>query len=258
MKIQINDMRSNVSLAILKALSQIKKYDIEVIGSDICERGGCEGSLLVDKYYQAPLITQEAKYIDFLNEVNEKENIDLLIPTSDAEVALLSKCRNQVKTKFYLPHHEIVALLQDHYMRSNVWDRDIIVDVLSDKDGSPRLIVPRKILETRGGKIVKCQLVRDETVIEVTKKSYEMFKMPGLYNLSFVVNNGEYNFVGMQAIFAESGMSSIIASFNYVQVYLEHFVLNEPLQDIDYYMNCVCWGSIISQYPEELTGLHSF
>lgn len=113
MKIQINDMRSSVSLSILKTLGQIKKYDIEVIGSDICERGGCEGSLLVGKYYQAPSITQEAEYIGFLNEVNEKENIDLLIPTSDAEVVLLSKCRNQVKTKFYLPHYEIVASLQD-------------------------------------------------------------------------------------------------------------------------------------------------
>lgn len=102
MNIQINNIHSTNSLSIIKALSRIEKYDIIVIGSDIYKKGECAGSLLVDKYYQAPPITQEAEYINFLNDVNEKENVDLLIPASDAEAVLLSKYINQVKTKFFL------------------------------------------------------------------------------------------------------------------------------------------------------------
>ena len=37
-----------------------------------------------------------------------------------------------------------------------------------------------------------------------------------------------------------------------METYLEHFVLNEPLQDMDYYMNYVCWDSIVTRYLEEL------
>ena len=68
---------------------------------------------MVDKYYQAPPITQESEYINFLNDVNEKENVDLLIPASDAEAVLLSKYSNQVKTKFFLADYETVALFKD-------------------------------------------------------------------------------------------------------------------------------------------------
>ena len=52
--------------------------------------------------------------------------------------------------------------------------------------------------------------------------------------------------------FAGSGIFSIIASFNYIETYLEHFVLNETLHDMDYYMKYVCWDSIVTRYLEEL------
>ena len=61
MNIQINNIHSTNSLSIIKALSRIEKYDIIVIGSDIYKKGECAGSLLVDKYYQAPPITQEQR-----------------------------------------------------------------------------------------------------------------------------------------------------------------------------------------------------
>lgn len=110
MNIQINNIHSTNSLSVIKLLSRIKKYDVVVIGSDIYEKGECAGSLLVDKYYQAPPITHESEYLNFLNEINEKENIDLLIPASDAEAVLLSKYSTQVKTKFFLADYETVSL----------------------------------------------------------------------------------------------------------------------------------------------------
>ncbi|WP_207748157.1 hypothetical protein, partial [Mediterraneibacter faecis] len=52
--------------------------------------------------------------------------------------------------------------------------------------------------------------------------------------------------------FAGSGIFSVIASFNYIETYLEHFILNKPLHDMDYYMKYVCWGSIVTRYLDEL------
>jgi Icc-related predicted phosphoesterase len=111
MNIQINNIHSTNSLSVIKLLSRIKKYNIVVIGSDIYKKGECAGSLLVDKYYQSPPITKEAEYINFLNDVNKKEKIDLLIPASDA--VLLSKYSSQIKTRFFLADYETVSLFKD-------------------------------------------------------------------------------------------------------------------------------------------------
>ena len=47
------------------------------------------------------------------------------------------------------------------------------------------------------------------------------------------------------------GIFSAIGSFNYLEIYLEHFVNNKMLLGFDYYMQRVKWGSIISRYYEE-------
>jgi carbamoyl-phosphate synthase large subunit len=292
-------------------LSQIKKYNIVVIGSDTYEKGECAGSLLADKYYQAPPINQEAEYINFLNDINEKEKIDLLIPASDAEAVLLSKYSNQVKTRFFLADYETVSLFKDklratlallnnninvpricdnlfnekkvifrkrnsvnsqgiyivdlekaeyienhfnpdYFVQPYIEGDTVIVDVFSDKNGTPKLIIPRKTIEIKDGTAFRSQIVYDETIIDITKKICNLYKLPGFCNLDFIVNNGEYYFIELNVRFAGSGIFSIIASFNYMETYLEHFVLNEPLQDMDYYMKYVCWDSIVTRYLEEL------
>ena len=43
-----------------------------------------------------------------------------------------------------------------------------------------------------------------------------------------------------------------MGSFNYLEMYLEHFVNNKKLLGFDYYMQKVKWGSIVSRYYEEL------
>ena len=128
----------------------------------------------------------------------------------------------------------------------------IIVDVFSDKNGIPKLIIPRKTIEIRDGTAFRSQIIYDETVIAITKKICDLYKLPGFCNLDFKVNNGKYYFIELNVRFAGSGIFSIIASFNYMETYLEHFVLNKPLRDMDYYMNYVCWNSIVTRYLEEL------
>ena len=311
MNIQINNIHSTNSLSVIKVLSRIKKYDIVVIGSDACKKGECAGSLLVDKYYQAPPISQEIEYINFLNNVNERENIDLLIPASDAEAVLLSKYSNQIKTKFFLADFDTVSLFKDKLkatqalMKNNITvpricdnlfnekkvifrkrnsvnsigiyivdlekaeyienhfnheyfaqpyieGDTIIVDVFSDKEGIPKLIIPRKTIEVKDGTAFRSRIVYDKTVIAITKKICSLYKLPGFCNLDFIFSNGNYYFIELNVRFAGSGIFSILASFNYMETYLEHFVLDEPLHDMDYYMNYVCWDSTITRYLEEL------
>lgn len=76
------------------------------------------------------------------------------------------------------------------------------------------------------------------------------------YRAPPITHESEYinflNEIELNVRFAGSGIFSIIASFNYMETYLEHFVLNKPLQDMDYYMKYVCWDSIVTRYLEEL------
>ena len=116
MKIQINNIHSVNSLSLIKLLKDVKKYSVEIIGSDILEYGEYAGSLLVDKYYKAPPITEEQKYLEFLNELYEKEKIDLLIPASDAEILFLSKYKSTIKVLFYLADFETIRLFKDKLM----------------------------------------------------------------------------------------------------------------------------------------------
>lgn len=128
----------------------------------------------------------------------------------------------------------------------------VIVDVLSNKDGVPKIIIPRKTIEIKDGTAFRSQIFYDEAIIENTKKICNLYKLPGFCNLDFKVNNGECFFIELNVRFAGSGIFSIIASFNYMETYLEHFVLNKPLQDMDYYMQYVSWDSIVTRYLEEL------
>lgn len=311
MKIQINNIHSVNSLSLIKLLKDVKKYSVEIIGSDILEYGEYAGSLLVDKYYKAPPITEEQKYLEFLNELYEKEKIDLLIPASDAEILFLSKYKSTIKVLFYLADFETIRLFKDKLMateklqkqgievppvifdlrnerkvifrkRESVNSQGIyivdlhkdkyienyfnenyfiqpyiegetyVVDILSDKDGIPRLIIPRKTLEIKDGTAYRSQIVYDRKLIDLSKQICTLYKLPGFCNIEFIKRNGVYFFIETNVRFAGSGIFSAIASFNFMEMYISHFLLNEPLKCLEYYIDRVAWNSIITRYFEEL------
>ena len=310
-KVQINNIHSTNSLSIIKLLSRIKKYNITIIGSDILDKGEYAGSLLVDKYYKAPPIAQEDKYIDFPNHIYFLEKVDLLIPASDAEAVLLSKYSNKIHTKFYLANYDTVALFKDkllatkammkngicvppisdnlfnekkvifrkrnsvnskgiyivdleetqfienhfnsdYFVQPYIEGETIIVDVFSDKEGTPKLIIPRKTIEIKEGTAFRSEIIQDKRAIEITQEICSLYKLPGFCNIDFKVNEKNYYFIELNVRFAGSGIFSALASFNYIETYLENFALDYPLKDMSYYMRNVCWGSIITRYLDEL------
>lgn len=311
MKIQINNIHSTNSLSLIKLLKGVRKYDVEVIGSDTLECGEYAGSLFVDKYYVAPSISEEHAYLEFLNELYILEKIDLLIPASDAEALFLSKYKEYIRVPFYVAEEKIVRFFKDKLLSTerlekqgfcvppvitdlrnekkvifrkrvsvsskgiyivdlskekfieNYFNSDYfiqpyiegeiyVVDVLSDENGIPHLIVPRKSLEVKDGTAYRSQIVYDEKLIELSLKLCSLYKLPGFCNIEFKKNENSYYFIEVNVRFAGSGIFSAVASFNFLELYLEHFVLHQPLEKLEFYMDKVAWGSIITRYFEEL------
>jgi glutathione synthase/RimK-type ligase-like ATP-grasp enzyme len=75
----------------------------------------------VDARYLAPLASDE-KYIDFLNYVIKKENIEFVHAQNDTEVAFLSEHREKINAKTFFPAKETVRILQDKFESFKVWE----------------------------------------------------------------------------------------------------------------------------------------
>ena len=311
MKIQINNIHCADSLSLIKLLKDIKSYNVEVIGTDILSKGEYAGSLLVDRYYISPPISNEMSYLAFLNEINRKEKIDLLIPASDAEALFLSKYKEKINAPFFLADTKTVQFFKDklicterlekqgflvppivtdlrcekkvifrkrvsvnsqgiyivdlskekyikncfnndYFIQKYIEGDTYIVDVLSDKDGIPHIIIPRKTIEIKDGTAYRSQIVYKKELIELTKRICSLYHLPGFCNIDFKEKNGKFYFIENNVRFAGSGIFSAIASFNFMKLYIDHFVKNEDMQPLEYYLGKVAWGSIITRYFNEI------
>ena len=68
----------------------------------------------VDAKYLAPF-ANDPKYIDFLNYIIEKENIEFVHAQNDVEVGFLSENREKINAKTFFPAKETVKILQDKF-----------------------------------------------------------------------------------------------------------------------------------------------
>lgn len=139
------------------------------------------------------------------------------------------------------------AFLQEH-----IYGDEFTVDVFCNCCGEPALIIPRKRLEIRNGMSFKTQLIYDEEIIEQTKQVCLNFRIPGLWNIQYIKNKNGLFFIELNPRFAGSAIAGIVASFNYLDLYIDHFVYNNPLPSFDSLMSKVVWNSIITRYYEEI------
>lgn len=174
------------------------------------------------------------------------------------ESKIIFRKRNSVRSQGIY----VVDLLKEQYIR-NLFNDDYfiqpfipsasyIVDVMTDKNGMPQLIVPRLNYEIRDYTAYRSKLVNDLELIALTRKICELFYLPGFFNIDFKKYEGKNYFIELNVRYAASGIFSAMGSFNYLEMYLEHFVNNKKLLGFDYYMQKVKWGSIVSRYYEEL------
>lgn len=75
----------------------------------------------VDARYLAPF-ANDPKYIDFLNYIIKKEEIEFVHAQNDVEVAFLSENREKINAKTLFPAKETVKILQDKFESFKVWE----------------------------------------------------------------------------------------------------------------------------------------
>lgn len=92
-------MKENILLTITGAVSadiairSFKRMGFRIVGCDSHPKAWIVGSNEVDKFYQAPLITESNKYIQFIKDICIAEDIKYVVPMIDIEVDLFSKHR---------------------------------------------------------------------------------------------------------------------------------------------------------------------
>ncbi|MDR0911642.1 MAG: ATP-grasp domain-containing protein [Methanobrevibacter sp.] len=311
MRVGINSIRFNNPTALIKVLKKIKNFNVEIIGTDVQELGYSAASLLSTSYFQAPSLTEEQEYFNFLTHLCVEKSIDILIPGSDSDVYFLGKYKDKIPSIIITPEINIIEKLNDklnaslemselgvktpkilnnlvgekkiifrkrisssstgiyvvdltsesyikNYFNSDYFIQRLVkgdeytVDVFADKNGNPKLIIPRKRLEVKAGMSICSQLIKHQSIINACKMIYSKYYIPGLSNVQFIDDGENIYFIEINLRFAGSGISSILGSFNYLEEYLNHYVNNISLKTLDYYMNLVAWNSIITRYYTEV------
>ena len=74
----------------------------------ILKKSTCEGRCLVPR-------PGDARFSEVLRRLVDEERIDLIIPTSDLDVALISSLRDDLRGRCFLPTREAIELCQDKY-----------------------------------------------------------------------------------------------------------------------------------------------
>ena len=73
------------------------------------------------KYFVPP--ASDSSYLDVLNEIIVKENIDFVHAQNDTEVSAISTLRDKIKAKTFLPSEKTVSICQDKYKSFELWER---------------------------------------------------------------------------------------------------------------------------------------
>ena len=109
--ILISSIGTATSVNLIKLLHSTGKY--KIIGMDINPIGYTSGSLLADQFYQVDGFNSE-QYIQQIENIIDKEKIDLFIPIHDLEIEkiILSGFHHK-HCKFLLPSREIVDLFSN-------------------------------------------------------------------------------------------------------------------------------------------------
>lgn len=78
-------------------LRTLRREGWRIIGTDIYEADWVAASRQVDVFCQAPYASEEEKYIDFLREICEKEQVTRILPLIDVEVDVLNRHRGELE-----------------------------------------------------------------------------------------------------------------------------------------------------------------
>ena len=153
----------------------------------------------------------------------------------------------------YIPNH----FSSEWFAQEFIDGTEYSVDVFCDKNGNPKIIIPKKKIEMRAGTTFRSQLVNHPGIISACNRLYQEFNVPGFSDVEFIEANGKLYFIEMNLRLSASAICAIIGSFNYIEQYLEHFYFRKELECTSHYMDYVCWDSIVTRYYDDAIHLSS-
>lgn len=173
------------------------------------------------------------------------------------EKVIFRKKRSVSSEGIYIADLSTATYIENHFhfdwfAQKYITGTTYVVDVFADKSGIPKLIIPRKSIETQNGSAFRSQIVKNDQLIEICKLIYSNYLIPGLSNIEFIENAGRYYFIEINLRIGGSATAGVIASFNYIEQFLDHFVNGNQLESLETYMKCVAWNSIVSRYYDEV------
>lgn len=112
--ILITGLGGNVGQGIVRNIKNIK-LPIEVIGTDINDFSS--GNHLCDKFYKVPFSTSP-EYIPYIKKIIAKDNIKLVIPSTDFESNILAKNRSSLGTVIATSEHSTTEIYNDKFKTS--------------------------------------------------------------------------------------------------------------------------------------------
>jgi carbamoyl-phosphate synthase large subunit len=93
-------------------------------------------------------------------------------------------------------------------------DAEFTVDAYSTNDGKFYGAIARQRIETKEGIATKGVTVKNDLLIDMTKRFLEAMNYKGIANLQFIRSKGEYYFIEINPRFSGAGIFSIHAGFN--------------------------------------------
>lgn len=97
-------------------IERLKKEGHNIIGCDIYPKDWIANSLSVNKFYQAPYVTDKEKYLNFLKVICKEEQINYLIPLTDVEVDVINANRELfINTIICLSAKESIEICRNKY-----------------------------------------------------------------------------------------------------------------------------------------------
>lgn len=146
-----------IGYGIIKSLREHTAHNVRIIGMDIYD--DAYGQFICDKFYVAER-ADSPKYLDFINNIIEKEHIDLIMPGIEQDMYRLHELGEKVNTKVVMNNDLLIELSQDKLLTYDFFRKEglNVIPTLFEKSyqdcvsrlGSPFLLKPRHSYAGKG------------------------------------------------------------------------------------------------------------
>lgn len=157
MNILVTGVGAIIGYGIIKSLREQSMHDIRIIGMDIYD--DAYGQFVCDQFYIAER-ADSPKYLEFINKVIEKENIELIMPGIEQDMYRLHELGDKVNTKVVLNNDLLIELSQDKLLTYEYLAKEglnVIPTLFKNsyydcvsRLGSPFLLKPRHSYASKG------------------------------------------------------------------------------------------------------------